>query len=212
MFELDLPLQAADIRSLNAGDAIALSGLIVTARDAAHRWLVDTFIRKTREPSGDDVEVYRNLKPLLEGGALYHCGPVVDELENRGYRITAAGPTTSMREEPYQAVVMRHFNLRAVIGKGGMGTRTLDACRELPAVYMHAVGGAAALIAQSIRRVAAVYKLYFGVPEAMWVIEVERFPAVVTMDAQGTSMHDRIRNESGDKLQSLLRAHRDENW
>lgn len=210
MFELDLPLKASDIMQLHAGDGVSLSGMIVTARDTAHRWMVDTFIRKTREPSDNDIGVYEKLKPLLEGGAVYHCGPVVDELENGEYRITAAGPTTSIREEPYQADVMRLFNLRAVVGKGGMGARTLDVCRELPAVYLHAVGGAAALIARSIRRVVAVYKLDFGVPEAMWVIEVAGFPAVVTMDAHGTSMHDLVRNESGGKLQSLLKAHREE--
>ena len=210
MFELDLPLEVSDIMQLHAGDGVLLSGVIVTARDTAHRWMFDTFIRKTREPSDDDIEVYEKLKPLLEEGAVYHCGPVVDELKNGEYRITAAGPTTSIREEPYQADVMRHFNLRAVIGKGGMGARTLDVCRELPAVYLHAVGGAAALIAKSIRRVAAVYKLDFGVPEAMWVIEVAGFPAVVTMDAHGTSMHDLVRNESGGKLQSLLKARREE--
>jgi len=203
---LTLPLSPDAIRRLKVGDAVRLSGILLTGRDTAHKWLVETFIRKTRLPAGDDLDVERAIRPLLEGGAIYHCGPVVGGLETKDYRFVAAGPTTSTREEPYQGDVMRHFQVRAVIGKGGMGLRTLEACGEVPGVYLHAIGGAATLIAQTVTRVIAVHKLDFGVPEAMWVIEVRDFPAVVTMDAHGKSLHAEVEARSAERLASLLGA------
>jgi fumarate hydratase class I len=192
------------VRSLSVGDPVALTGVMVTGRDAVHKWMIDTFIKKTRPPEGDDIEVYEALKPLLQGSVIYHCGPVVAGLESANYRFVAAGPTTSIREEPYQGDVMRHFNLRGVIGKGGMGAKTLQACQEVPGVYLHAIGGAASLIAQRVDKVLGVYKLGFGVPEAMWVIQVSQFPAVVTMDAHGGSLHAEVEAASGAELQRLL--------
>lgn len=181
-----------------------LSGVIVTGRDTVHKWLVDTFITNRRQPQDDDLAIYQAIKPLLAGGAIYHCGPVVSGLASGDYRFLAAGPTTSSREEPYQADIMHHFKLKGVIGKGGMGTRTLTACQEVPAVYFHAVGGAASLIAQSVQDVLAVYKLDFGVPEAMWVIAVVDFPAVVTMDAHWNSLHSTIEQKSRVVLEELF--------
>ena len=144
------------------------------------------------------------IKPLLNGGVIYHCGPVVAGLNSGDYRFVAAGPTTSTREEPYQGDVMRHFHAQGVIGKGGMGPKTLAACQEVPGLYLHAIGGAASLIAQSVKQVLKVYKLDFGVPEAMWVIEVKDFPAVVTMDAHGNSLHADIDQRSKASLDQLL--------
>ena len=204
MQTLNLPISPEAVRSLKVGDPVALRGVMLTGRDAAHKWLVDTFIRQTRQPEGDDLEVYAAIKPLLEGGVIYHCGPVVAGLDTGDYRFVAAGPTTSTREEPYQGEVMRHFNLRGVIGKGGMGAKTLAACQEVPGVYLHAIGGAATLIAQTVTRVLGVYKLDFGVPEAMWVIEVQDFPAVVTMDSHGGSLHAEIEQKSKLVLDELL--------
>jgi fumarate hydratase subunit beta len=204
MLELTIPLSDEAIRGLNVGDPVLLSGVMLTGRDAVHKWMVDTFIKKTRPPQGDDLEVYQAIKPLLESGAIYHCGPVVAGLDTRQYRFVAAGPTTSTREEPYQGDVMRHFKVKGVIGKGGMGPKTLAACQEVPGVYLHAVGGAASLIAQTVKRVLDVYKLDFGVPEAMWVIEVKEFPSVVTMDAHGASQHAVIEQRSRAVLEELL--------
>ena len=204
MISLQTPLNDQAVRSLKVGDPVALSGILVTGRDAAHKWMVDTFIRKTRRAHGDDHEVYQALKPLLDGSVIYHCGPVVSGLDTQHYRFVAAGPTTSIREEPYQGEVMRHFNIRGVIGKGGMGPRTLQACQDVPGVYLHAIGGAASLIAQTVTRVLGVYKLDFGVPEAMWVVEVKDFPAVVTMDAHGRSLHQQIEEQSAGVLKELL--------
>jgi fumarate hydratase class I len=144
------------------------------------------------------------LKKVLTEGVIYHCGPVVQKNEDT-WSFLAAGPTTSIREEPYQAAVIEHFKLRAVIGKGGMGLRTLQACQDFGAVYLHAIGGAATLIARSVREVITVYKLEFGVPEAFWIIRVEDFPAVVTMDSHGNSLHEQIMLQSSAKLAELLK-------
>ena len=206
MQSLTLPLSPDAVRQLKVGDPVRLNGIMLTGRDAAHKWLVDTFVRKTRSPTGDDLEVERAIRPLLAGGAIYHCGPVVAGLDTKDYRFVAAGPTTSTREEPFQGDVMRHFQVRAVIGKGGMGARTLAACGEVPGVYLHAIGGAATLIAQTVTRVIGVHKLDFGVPEALWVIEVKDFPAVVTMDSHGSSLHAEIEARSAERLASLIGA------
>lgn len=204
MLELTIPLSDEVIRNLKVGDPVGLSGVMMTGRDTVHKWMIDTFIMKTRQPQGDDLEVYEAIKPLLDSSVIYHCGPVVAGLETAEYRFVAAGPTTSTREEPYQGDVMRHFNIKGVIGKGGMGPKTLAACREVPGVYFHAIGGAASLIAQTVKRVLGVYKLDFGVPEAMWVIEIEDFPVVVTMDSHGRSLHAEIEQRSKAMLDELL--------
>jgi len=204
MIELTLPLSESAVRDLKVGDPVSLHGVMVTGRDTAHKWMVETFIRKTRAPQGDDLAAIEALRPLLSGGAIYHCGPVVAGLDTKAYRFVAAGPTTSTREEPYQAEVLQQFGVRAVIGKGGMGARTLAACQSTPAVYLHAIGGAATLIAQTVKRVVGVHKLEFGVPEAFWVIEVRGFPAVVTMDAHGQSLHSQVEAQSRAALDRLL--------
>ena len=204
MREVTIPIRDDVIRSLKVGDPVALSGVMITGRDTVHKWMIETFIRKTRAPQGDDLEVYEALKPILNGGIIYHCGPVVSGLDTKQYKFVAAGPTTSIREEPYQAEVMMHFNLKGVIGKGGMGPKTLKGCQEVPGVYFHAIGGAATLIAGSVTKVLGVYKYDFGVPEAMWVIEVKDLPVVVTMDAHGQSLHEVVEKDSNKVLAELL--------
>lgn len=204
MQKIQLPMSEEVVRGLKVGDSVLLNGVMVTGRDSVHKWLVDTFISHTRQAQGDDMEVYAALKPLLQDSAIYHCGPVVAGLETQKYRFVAAGPTTSIREEPYQGEVMRHFSLRGVIGKGGMGARTMAACHEVGGVYLHAIGGAASLIAQTVVQVLGVYKMDFGVPEAMWVIEVKDFPAVVTIDAHQGSLHAQIEKDSQTVLKELL--------
>jgi fumarate hydratase class I len=204
MRTITIPIDDETIRSLKVGDPLALSGVMITGRDVVHKWLIETFIKKTRAPQDEDMQIYEALKPILAGGVIYHCGPVVSGLDTKQYKFIAAGPTTSIREEPYQADVMKHFNLKGVIGKGGMGAKTLKGCQEVPAVYFHAIGGAATLIAQSVTKVLGVYKLDFGVPEAIWVIEVKNFPVVVTMDAHGQSLHEAVEKGSARVLVDLL--------
>ena len=206
MQEITIPIQAETIRTLKVGDPVALTGVMLTGRDAVHKWMVETFVHKTRVPQGDDLEVYAAIRPLLDGGIIYHCGPVVAGLDTGDYRFVAAGPTTSIREEPYQSEVMSHFNMKGVIGKGGMAAKTLKACQEAPGVYFHAIGGAATLIAQSVEKVLAVYKLDFGVPEAIWAIQVKKFPVVVTMDSHSNSLHEEVEARSKAVFERLIAA------
>jgi fumarate hydratase class I len=164
--------------------------------------MIESFIHNPVQP--EQAELYGELQQLLKGGVIYHCGPVVKKHEDGSFSFVAAGPTTSIREEVYEPEVIAHFNLKGVIGKGGMGPNTLRACREQPAVYFHAIGGAASLIAQSVKEVLTVHKLEFGVPEAMWVIRVEDFPVVVTMDSHGASIHETVEAASRARLDELL--------
>lgn len=202
MFDLTIPIPAEDIRTLHVGDAVSLSGVIVTGRDAAHKFIVERFIRRPVAP--EDQPLYADLKRLLDGGVIYHCGPVVKKNDDGSYAFVAAGPTTSIREEIYQPDVIAHFNLKGVIGKGGMGPATLKACQQHAAAYLHAIGGAAPLIARAVKQVVTVHKIEFGIPEAMWVIRVENFPAVVTMDSHGQSLHETVLSDSQKILNSLL--------
>jgi fumarate hydratase class I len=191
MAELKLPVSEEAIRELKVGDFVELTGRMITGRDAAHKWLIE----------GHRDEVASFMKDTV----IYHCGPVVAENEDGSYDFVAAGPTTSIREEPYQADVIGRYGLRGVIGKGGMGKKTLEGLRQHGAVYLHAVGGAAQVLARAIPRVERVFMLSeFGVPEAMWVIEVERFPVMVTMDSHGGSLHDEIEEKSQAKMKELL--------
>jgi fumarate hydratase class I len=156
-----------------------------TGRDAVHAHLV------------------KNEAPVdLSGGVLYHCGPVVLK-QDEGWRMMAAGPTTSIREEPYQADVIRKFGIRAVIGKGGMGGRTLAGLQECGAVYLSAIGGAAQFYARCVEEVSGVSLLEFGVPEALWHLRVRDFPCIVTMDANGNSLHKDVEVQSSDQLEKL---------
>jgi fumarate hydratase class I len=185
---LQAPISEADIRALKVGDVVLISGRMVTGRDAVHAHLMK------HEPPVD-----------LHGSVLYHCGPVVvkDDSEGAGWRVTAAGPTTSIREEPYQADIIARYGVRAVIGKGGMGAKTLAGLATSGAVYLNAVGGAAQFYARCVERVAGVSLLEFGTPEAMWHLDVRDFPAIVTMDSHGNSLHTEIEAQSGQVLEAL---------
>ena len=179
MIALTPPFSETKIRALSVGDEVEITGVLFTGRDAVHKYLHD----------GGALPPEVNLRD----GILYHCGPVMLKDEGGDWRVVAAGPTTSIREEPYQGQIIRDFGLRGVIGKGGMGDRTLAACREHGCVYLHAVGGAAQVLAECVKRVRNVHLLEkFGSPEAIWELEVSRFPAVVTMDAHGESLHRKV--------------------
>lgn len=179
MISLTTPISEQSIRSLKVGDEVAITGTLFTGRDAVHKYLHD----------GGKLPAGVNLKD----GILYHCGPVVIKDEQGNWKCVAAGPTTSIREEPYQWQVIRDLGLRGVIGKGGMGDKTLQACKEHGCVYLHAIGGAAQVLAQCIKRVRNVHMMeQFGAPEAIWEFEVENFPAVVTMDSHGGSLHKEV--------------------
>ncbi|HMJ89643.1 MAG TPA: FumA C-terminus/TtdB family hydratase beta subunit [Candidatus Acidoferrum sp.] len=179
MITLQAPFTEDKIRSLRVGDEVSITGVLFTGRDAVHKYL--------HEGGALPPEVN------LSGGLLYHCGPVVIQDEQGNWKATAAGPTTSIREEPYQADIIEKFGIRGVIGKGGMGDRTLAACQKFGCVYLHAVGGAAQVLGECIKRVRGVYFMErFGAPEAIWEFEVEAFPVVVTMDSHGRSLHAEV--------------------
>jgi fumarate hydratase class I len=182
------------IRSLQKGDMVSITGVIVTGRDVAHKYLKDNFISNT--PSELEKPVLDELKKYLEGGIIYHCGPVVIKDESGRYHFTAAGPTTSIREEPYEYDVIKLLGLRGVIGKGGMGQKTLKGCQEFGSVYLHAIGGAATYIASKVTEVHGVIKPEFGSPEAFWVISVKDLNCIVTMDSHGQSLHEQILQDS----------------
>jgi fumarate hydratase class I len=182
---LSAPISEEQIRSLKVGDVVLLSGRVFTGRDAVHAHLVK------HEPPVD-----------LHGSVLYHCGPVVAKDGDR-WRVTAAGPTTSIREEPYQADIIKRYGVRVVMGKGGMGAKTLAGLKASGAVYLNAIGGAAQFYARCIERVDDVSLMQFGTPEAMWHLQVRDFPAIVTMDAHGNSLHKDVEEESGKVLETL---------
>jgi fumarate hydratase class I len=201
--KIQLPAGAADIAKLKVGDLVSITGVMVTARDAAHKYLIENYVQGPTPTS--ERALAEKLVPILKGGVIYHCGPVVEKDARGKWRFVAAGPTTSIREEPYQGPIIEHFGVRGVIGKGGMGPKTLAACQKATAVYLHAVGGAASLLAASVKEVIDVYKAEeFGLPEAFWVIRVEDFQAVVTMDSHGGSLHKDIEEKSTSILGGLI--------
>jgi fumarate hydratase class I len=191
MIKLKTPISEQDIRKLKVGDTVFLSGIIATGRDEAHKLMIE--------------EKPDFIRDVLKESVIYHCGPVVKKGEDGKWQFVSAGPTTSAREEPYQADVVCEYNLRGVIGKGGMGPKTAEGLQRCGAVYFHAVGGAGTLIANAVKEVKTVYKLEeFGTPEAFWVIEVEDFPLVVTMDSHGGSLHKEIKEKSEKVAKELM--------
>ena len=181
---LTAPLTEEAVRSLKVGDVVLIRGEMYTGRDAVHAHLM------------------KNPPPVdLNGAVLYHCGPVMLK-DGDVWSVKAAGPTTSIREEPYQADVIRRYGVRAVIGKGGMGPKTLAALKEYGAVYLNGIGGAAQYYARTVQEVLGVNLMEFGIPEAMWHLRVNNFPAIVTMDAHGNSLHADVEEATAEELSS----------
>ena len=179
------PLSEAAVRALKVGDVVLLRGEVFTGRDQVHAHLM------------------KNPPPVdLHGAVLYHCGPVMLK-QGEEWAVKAAGPTTSSREEPYQADIIRRYGLRAVVGKGGMGAKTLAALRDSGAVYLNAIGGAAQYYARTVEKVLGVHLMEFGIPEAMWHLRVHDFAAIVTMDAHGHSLHADVEKATGEVLAAL---------
>ena len=206
MTRLDYPFTEKAVRALTAGEAVSVNGRIWTGRDRFHKYFAD----------GGKLPVD------FRDGALFHCGPVVVRMENEEWRmkngergtgngerwkVVAAGPTTSVRENPYEPAFIETTGVRLVIGKGGMDAATLAACQKHGAVYLQAVGGAAALAAAAVRRVTNVYFLEeFGAAEACGEFEVEDLPCVVAMDSHGTSLFDQVRAASQARFAELIKS------
>lgn len=189
---LAVPLSTEDVRSLKAGDFVQLSGDIVTGRDRIHKFLLE------QKPRVEEIPFQ------LSGSVLYHCGPLIQK-SGEEQKIIAAGPTTSMRVEMYAADVIKEYGLKGIIGKGGMGRKTLQALQKNSCVYFHTIGGAAVYLAERIKKILGVWKLdEFGAAEAMWHLEVENFPAMVTMDTHGNDIHHEIENMSLKKFTEFI--------
>jgi tartrate/fumarate subfamily iron-sulfur-dependent hydro-lyase beta chain len=181
------PITEEQVRALRVGDIVLITGRMFTGRDNVHHYLM------------------HNPPPVdLQGAALYHCGPVMLK-EGDKWTVKAAGPTTSIREEPYQGEIIRRYGVRAVIGKGGMGSKTLAALKDFGAVYLNGIGGAAQYYARTIKEVLGVHLMEFGIPEAMWHLRVENFAAIVTMDAHGNSLHAEVEKARGEALAAIPR-------
>ncbi len=189
--QLQVPLSDEAVRELQAGEPVELSGVVLTARESGHRYLLQ------QEPP--------LLRELLHNGAIYHCGPLVRKMKRKeDWKLVAAGPSASILLEEYAAPLIARYGVRVVIGMGGMGPRTLEACGQHGAVYLAAVGGAGSLLAENVVRVHGVSKLDFGIPEALWELEVKHFPALVAMDANGQSLYERVACSSEKKFRELL--------
>lgn len=187
-----LPLSDDVVRGLHAGQMVLLTGNIITGRDRLHKYLM----HEAPEPQSLPFE--------LSGSVLYHCGPIVAETE-KGHTVIAAGPTTSNRVEMYEPFVIEKYGIKAVMGKGGMGRKTHEAMIRHGCVYLNTIGGAASYLADRIVAVKGVWMLNeWGMAEAMWAFEVEDFPAIVTMDTHGRSLHEDIEKESLEALKGLI--------
>ena len=186
---LRYPFTEEKVRALNTGDVVKISGLVFTGRDRLHKHLAET-----------------HSSPVdLRDGAIFHCGPVVKRGDDGAWRIVAAGPTTSVREEPYMAAIVAEQGVRVVIGKGGLGEGSLAAFAKHGCVYIQAVGGAAAVIAGTVKEVIGVHYLEeFGATEAMWVLRVDGLEGIMAMDAHGRSLYDGTAQASKKVLDALL--------
>jgi fumarate hydratase class I len=185
---LTYPFTKEQIAEVEAGDSVRISGTVFTGRDRLHKFLA----------GGGESPVD------LSDGALYHCGPIVVKEDGR-WKVNSAGPTTSIREEPYMADIIEKHGIRVIIGKGGMGVRTLDACNRFGCVYLQAAGGAAALLARGIKKVDGLWFLdEFGPTEAMWKLDVDALDLVVGMDSRGGNLYETVRYASLEKMESLL--------
>jgi fumarate hydratase class I len=191
MISVTLPTDEGTIRKLKVGDEVLLSGVIVTARDRAHKYMV--------EDRPDDI------RDMLKDSVIYHCGPVMKQHDDGEWEVVAAGPTTSIREEIYQDDVMDEYTVRGVIGKGGMGPKTLAGLQKTGSVYFHAIGGLSQVLAKCVTKVHGVDKLEeFGTAEAFWRFEVVDFPVVVTMDSHGNSLHNQVGSTASDKMKEIF--------
>ncbi|MEM3948502.1 MAG: FumA C-terminus/TtdB family hydratase beta subunit [Zestosphaera sp.] len=192
IYYLKTPVDEGEVRKLRVGDIIYVSGVVVTARDAAHRRMID-YLKEGKALPID-----------LRGGVIYHCGPVVSK-KGGGWEVISAGPTTSARLELYEYTVIEKAGVRVIVGKGGMGPKTAEACSKYGATYVTFTGGAGVLAANAIKSVIGVEWLDLGIPEALWMFEVENFgPLIVTIDSTGRNYIEEVVRKAEARKSELL--------
>jgi len=190
--ELETPIPEEAIRRLRVGDVVYVTGILVTARDQAHKRMLQ-YLKEEKE-----------LPVTFNGLPLFHCGPLVKRV-GKEWAVLAAGPTTSMRMETFEEEIIRNLGVRLIIGKGGMGEKTRRAMKRFGAAYGAFTGGAAVLAARRIKKVKQVEWLDLGIPEAVWVFEVERFgPLVIGMDSLGESLFKKVQVEAEKRKAEII--------
>lgn len=192
-YKLKTPISEADIRRLHVNDVVYITGTIVTARDQAHKRALQLHREQTKIPID------------LQGLAVFHCGPIVKK-EGDQWTVVAAGPTTSTRMDIFEDEFIESFNVRVIIGKGGMGQRTTDAMQKNGAIYGAFTGGAAVLAAKAIKKVQRVEWLDLGMPEALWILETEDFgPLTVAIDSHGRNLFSDIESKVDSNLTAVYK-------
>jgi len=193
VYKLKTPISEEEIRKLSVNDVLYVSGTMVTARDQAHRRALEHFKQGKTLPIN------------LEGSAVFHCGPLMKRV-NEKWIVVAAGPTTSTRMDIFEDEFIKDFKVRVIIGKGGMGRRTTEAMAKYGAVYGAFTGGAAVLAAKAVKNVRNVEWYDLGMPEAMWVLDVEEFgPLSIAIDSHGNNLFEDIQKKAEENKQRIYR-------
>jgi len=191
VYKLKTPISEEDVRKLKVNDVIYITGTIVTARDSAHKRALEFFKERKKIPIN------------LQGLAVFHCGPIVKKEDDK-WTVVAAGPTTSTRMDLFEDEFIKAFKVRVVIGKGGMGRRTTDGMKKYGAVYGAFTGGAGVLAAKAIKNVKSVEWFDLGMPEALWIMEVENFgPLIIAIDAHGNNMFEDVQKQVEENKQKI---------
>jgi fumarate hydratase subunit beta len=182
--KLKTPISEEEVRKLKVNDVIYVTGTMITARDSAHKRALDFF------KEGKEIPID------LQGLAVFHCGPIVRKEDDK-WTVVAAGPTTSTRMDLFEDEFIKAFKVRVVIGKGGMGKRTTEGMKKYGAVYGAFTGGAAVLAAKAIKNVRSVEWFDLGMPEALWILDVEDFgPLIVAIDANGNNLFEEVQKKT----------------
>lgn len=188
-YRLQFPLTEEQIRELEMGDIVYLSGIIHTMRDMGHGRAVEMLKR------GEALPFH------LSDSAIWHCAPIVKQDENGKWSVIASGSTTSSRFTDLGSELIKAFHMRCTIGKGTMGAAAVEAMRQTGSVFLNTTGGTAALYAQQVEEVVDVKWLDLGLPEAIWMLRVKELgPLIVGIDSHGRSLYDAMR---GDMLKRL---------
>lgn len=194
-YRIQTPVSEEDARKLNVGDIVKIDGIVHVWRDRAYDHALMLLKQGEKLPEN------------LQGCAHWHCGPITRKV-GENWVVISAGPTTSRRFDKLEPMAIREWGVKLIIGKGlGMGQEVSEALKSCGAVYLTAVGGAASYYGRKIKKVRNVHWLELGMPEALWVFEVEDFgPLEVTMDSYGRNLYNDIRKQVDKNLLKTYRT------